>query len=46
LQVEHALVQNLYAKLEAASGYQLSDDHMTLFGLCPKCQKTNTRKAG
>ncbi len=46
MQVEHSLVKKMYAKLEAASGYRLSDDHLTLFGLCPECQKANEQKRG
>jgi len=37
--VQHALLRNTYAKLETASGYIVSHDHMTFSGLCPKCQK-------
>ena len=39
IEVKHALIKGIYAKLEAASGYRLTDDHLTLFGLCPSCQK-------
>ncbi len=46
MQLEHALVKNVYAKLEAASGYKLTGDHLTLYGLCPKCLQANARKAG
>src|SRR5512143_2382493 len=46
MELQHALMKNVYAKLESASGYRLIDDHLTLYGLCPECQKTNTRKAG
>jgi Fe2+ or Zn2+ uptake regulation protein len=46
MQVAHSLVKKMYAGLEAASGYQLSDDHLTLFGLCPECQKANGSKRG
>ena len=46
IEVEHALMRGLYAKLEAASGYHLADEHLTLFGLCPECQKTKVRKGG
>lgn len=45
-EVDHALLKNAYARLEAASGYRLFDDHLTLYGLCPKCQTANARKAG
>jgi Fe2+ or Zn2+ uptake regulation protein len=39
IEVEHALLSNLYAQLEVASGYRLTDSHVTFFGLCPDCQK-------
>ncbi len=45
MQIEHALVQKLYARLEAASGYSFSDDHLTLFGLCPDCRKVVQRRS-
>ncbi len=44
IEVEHALLKNMVAKLEAASGYRLAEDHLTLFGLCPRCQKDFTGK--
>lgn len=44
IELEHALVKDVYARLEAASGYRLSDDHLTLFGLCPDCQRTNAKR--
>jgi len=39
MEVEHALLSKLYHQLETASGYQLTDSHVTFFGLCPNCQK-------
>ena len=39
MEVEHALLKNLYRQLESASGYRLTDSHLTFFGLCPNCQK-------
>ena len=39
MEVEHALLEKLYKQLESASGYQLTDSHVTFFGLCPDCQK-------
>lgn len=39
IEVEHSLLQDLYRQLELASGYRLTDSHLTIFGLCPKCQK-------
>ncbi len=44
IKIEHALVENLYSKLEAVSGYRLTDDHLAIFGLCPDCQEANARK--
>ena len=39
MEVEHALLIKLYRQLESASGYLLTDSHVTFFGLCPDCQK-------
>jgi Fe2+ or Zn2+ uptake regulation protein len=39
MEVDHALLKSMYQKLESASGYQLTDSHLTFFGLCPDCQK-------
>jgi Fe2+ or Zn2+ uptake regulation protein len=44
--VEHALLKGLYSTLESSSGYLLTDSHVTFFGLCPKCQKTSSKKGG
>ena len=38
IQVEHALLEQLYHKLESTSGYVRIDSHMTFFGVCPSCQ--------
>lgn len=38
IEVEHALLTKLYRQLESASGYRLTDSHLTFFGLCPDCQ--------
>ena len=37
LEVEHALLENLYQALEKASGYRKIDSHLTFFGVCPNC---------
>ena len=37
IEVEHALLETLYKKLETASGYRAIDSHVTFFGVCPKC---------
>jgi len=41
IEVGHQLLEDLYRKLESTSGYVRIDSHMTFFGVCPKCQKTN-----
>jgi Fe2+ or Zn2+ uptake regulation protein len=38
LEVDHALLEELYRKLESDSGYVRIDSHMTFFGVCPNCQ--------
>jgi Fe2+ or Zn2+ uptake regulation protein len=38
IEIDHAVLQNLYEQLEADSGYNLNTSHMTFFGLCPDCQ--------
>src|SRR5688500_8271078 len=34
IEVEHALLEQLYQKLESTSGYVRIDSHMTFFGVC------------
>lgn len=38
LEVQHTVLEKVYNKLEAESGYQLTDSHITFFGVCPDCQ--------
>jgi Fe2+ or Zn2+ uptake regulation protein len=38
VEVEHAVLENLYHKLESTSGYLRIDSHVTFFGICPDCQ--------
>jgi Fur family ferric uptake transcriptional regulator len=38
MEIEHALIKSMYQKLESASGYKLTDGHITFFGLCADCQ--------
>ena len=38
IEVDHALLERLYQKLESESGYLRIDSHVTFFGVCPKCQ--------
>jgi Fur family transcriptional regulator, ferric uptake regulator len=41
LEVKHSVLDNLYRRLRTDTGFQLTDSHMTFFGLCPKCQNNN-----
>jgi Fe2+ or Zn2+ uptake regulation protein len=43
IEIEHALLEQLYRELEATSGYRLVNNHMTFFGQCPECQKMNPK---
>jgi Fe2+ or Zn2+ uptake regulation protein len=38
IEVEHALLESLYHRLESTSGYLRIDSHVTFFGICPSCQ--------
>jgi Fur family ferric uptake transcriptional regulator len=40
LEVAEASLGRLYRRLEATTGYRLDIKHLTLFGLCPECQRT------
>jgi len=40
VQIEHASLENVYAQLEATSGFRKIDSHVTFFGLCPGCQES------
>jgi Fe2+ or Zn2+ uptake regulation protein len=40
IEVNHALLERLYRKLESTSGYVRIDSHVTFFGVCPHCQVT------
>ncbi len=46
IEVEHTLLESLYRLLETTSGYRSIDSHVTFFGVCPKCQKTDSKKGG
>jgi len=41
IEVEHILLESLYRLLETTSGYRSIDSHVTFFGVCPNCQRTN-----
>ena len=38
MEIRHALLEDLYRKLESTSGYLRIDSHVTFFGVCPQCQ--------
>jgi Fur family ferric uptake transcriptional regulator len=38
LEIPHARLAELFAELEGETQFQLSQNHITLFGLCPNCQ--------
>lgn len=38
MEIEHSVIKSMYQKLESASGYKLTDSHITFFGLCSNCQ--------
>lgn len=44
--VNHALLKGLYSTLESSTGYLLTESHVTFFGLCPKCQRTDSKRGG
>ena len=40
IEVEHQLLESLYQKLESTSGYVRIDSHITFFGVCPACLRS------
>jgi len=38
MEIQHALFEDFYRKLESISGYLRIDSHVTFFGVCPNCQ--------
>jgi Fur family transcriptional regulator, ferric uptake regulator len=38
MEVKHSLLKSMYQKLETASGFRLTDSHVTFFGLCADCK--------
>ena len=44
VEIKDALYKAANAKLESFTGYILKNNHVTLFGLCPKCQKKDSKK--
>ena len=41
IELEHRLLENLYRKMESTTGFARINSHVTFFGVCPKCQKSN-----
>ena len=39
LELDGKRLERLYRGLESSTGYRLDANHLTLFGLCPACQK-------
>lgn len=39
LEILHERLAGLFAELEGETAFQLAQNHITLFGLCPSCQK-------
>lgn len=46
IELKHSALQEVYAQIEHLSGYRLTDEHLTFFGLCPDCQKNFTPTGG
>ncbi|HEY3310368.1 MAG TPA: Fur family transcriptional regulator [Anaerolineales bacterium] len=38
VEVSHAQLAELYNDIERSTGYRLTTNHLTFFGLCPQCQ--------
>jgi len=43
-EVRHEALEPMIRQLEKSSGYRFINSHVTFFGICPKCQKTNLKK--
>jgi len=37
-EIENSLTRGLFQKLEDQSGYHMSTNHLTFYGLCPNCR--------
>jgi Fur family ferric uptake transcriptional regulator len=46
VELQHALFEEAYSRAEGASGYVVNRDHLTLSGLCPRCQRRGLQTAG
>ena len=40
-EIGHDQLESLYERFQTDTGYQIDSMHLTFFGLCPECQKTN-----
>lgn len=38
IEIDHALLAQVYERLAATTQYRSIDSHVTFFGLCPECQ--------
>lgn len=38
VELEHEVLDDLYAHLQESTGYEIDSLHMTFFGYCPRCQ--------
>ena len=39
IEIPHEKLDVLYAELEASTSFELAQNHITFFGVCPACQK-------
>ena len=44
VEVEHVYFKRVFARLESISNYVLTDNHISIFGICPICQKSKAKK--
>lgn len=42
VRIEHEIIDELYANLEAATGYDFHLSHLPFFGLCPRCRQASS----
>lgn len=46
LRINPAVLEGVYERLEAVSGYAVDHSHLNLSGLCPKCKNNTAEAAG
>jgi Fe2+ or Zn2+ uptake regulation protein len=44
VELDHGVLGAMYRKLEASTGYRLTESHKTFFGLCPECRRKTARE--